>query len=242
MSEELEYYKSNLILSALPGEYYGSIAKHLEYVELPLGMILYDLEEPIEHAHFPLRGTVSVVTVLENGASIEAGIIGNEGMAGIPLILGTEVELNRRAQVQIAGSALRIKAALIREEFSREERLRGLLLRYLHAFITQITQTAACNRVHSLEQRLAKWLLMCQDRTGSHDLELTQEFVAGMLGVRRAGVSVAATQLQRRGLIAHRRGQIQILDRQRLEATSCECYEVVRREYERLPASMKAHS
>jgi CRP-like cAMP-binding protein len=226
--------KSNLILNALPSQERERISTHLEYVELPLGKTLYNPEEPIRHAYFPLTGAVSIVTVLRDGSSVEAGVIGNEGVVGIPLVLGTEMELNRRAVVQIAGSGLKLKATTLNEEFRRGEQLHDLLLSYLHAFITQLSQTAACNRMHRLDERLARWLLACQDRLNSSELQLTQEFIAEMLGVRRAGVSVAAAQLQQRGLIKHKRGYIQIIDRAGLEATSCECYEVVRQEYQRL--------
>lgn len=226
--------ESNLILSALTSHEYERLSPHLEYVELPLGKTLYDPEEPIRYAYFPLRGAVSIVTVLRDGGCVEAGVIGNEGIVGIPLVLGTQMELNRRAQVQIAGSGLRLKAAALKEEFKRGERLHDLLLSYLHAFITQLSQTAACNRMHRLEERLARWLLACQDHLNSDELQLTQEFIAEMLGVRRAGVSVAATQLEERGLIKHKRGHIQIFDRAGLEAAACECYAAVRREYQQL--------
>jgi CRP-like cAMP-binding protein len=227
-------HKSNLILSALPPPEYERLSTHLEYVELPLGKVLYAPEEPIKYAYFLLGGAVSIVTVLRDGGSVEAGVVGKEGVVGIPLVLGTKIELNRRAVVQIAGSGLRLKAAAFTEEFNRGEHLRRLLLSYLHAFITQLSQTAACNRMHRLEERLARWLLACQDRLGSNELQLTQEIIAEMLGVRRAGVSVAETQLQERGLIKHKRGYIQIIDRAGLEAASCECYAVVSREYQRL--------
>jgi CRP-like cAMP-binding protein len=233
-------YKSNLILSALPKQAYERLASHLEYVGLPLGKVLYDPEEPIRHAYFPLRGAVSIVTVLRDGGSVEAGVIGNEGMVGFPIILGTNTEFNRRAQVQLSGSGLKVRAGALQGEFRRGEQLHDLLLNYLHAFITQISQTAACNRMHRLEERLARWLLACQDRLNSDELELTQEFIAEMLGVRRAGVSVATTQLQERGLIGHKRGRIQIKDRLGLEATSCECYSIVRQDYERLIKSSVA--
>lgn len=239
---EASIFKNNLILNSLPSREYERLTSYLEQVELPLGETLYSPEEPIRYAYFPLRGTVSIVTVLRDGGSVEAGIIGNEGMVGLPLILGTEMELNRRAQVQIAGNGLRLKASLLKAEFNKGERLHDLLLRYLHAFITQISQTAACNRVHKLEERLARWLLSCQDRLNSDEMQLTQEFIAEMLGVRRAGVSVAATQLEERGLIKHKRGYIQIFDRARLEAASCECYAIVRREYQRLIENRAATS
>lgn len=169
-------------------------------------------------------------------------MIGNEGVVGIPLILGTEIELNRRALVQVAGNGVRLKATAFTEEFNRGARLHNLLLNYLHAFITQLSQTAACNRMHRLEERLARWLLACQDRLNSSELQLTQEVIAEMLGVRRAGVSVAATQLQQRGFIRHKRGYIQIIDREGLEAASCECYAVVSREYQRLVDNRAAMS
>lgn len=227
-------HKSNLILSALPPPEYERLSTHLEYVELPLGKVLYNPEEPIKYAYFPLGGAVSIVTVLRDGDSVEAGVVGKEGVIGIPLVLGTKTELNRRAVVQIAGSGLRLKAAAFTEEFNRGKHLHDLLLSYLHAFITQLSQTAACNRMHRLEERLARWLLACQDRLGLNELQLTQEIIAEMLGVRRAGVSVAETQLRERGLIKHKRGYIQIIDRAGLEAASCECYAVVSREYQRL--------
>lgn len=235
-------FKNNLIFSALPPDEYERLSSHLEEVELPLGKVLYSPEESIRHAYFPLSGAVSIVTVLRDGGSVEAGVIGNEGVVGIPLVLGVDIEPNRRAQVQIAGSGMRLKASVLKDEFKRGERLHDLLLRYLHAFITQLSQTAACNRMHRLEERLARWLLTCQDRLRSDELQLTQEFIAEMLGVRRAGVSVAATQLEQRGLIRHKRGYIHVYDRPGLEAASCECYEVVNREYQRLIESRAAIS
>ncbi len=234
MIEPSVNFKRNRILGALETEEFERLSQQLEYVELRLGTVLYDADEPIRHAYFPLSGTVSIVTVLEDGMAVEAGVIGNEGMAGISLVLGYTTEVNRRAMIQIPGSGLRIKAEALTEESNRSRSLRDLLLRYLHAFITQISQTAACNRIHRVDERLARWLLSMQDRMASDELHLTQELIAEMLGVRRAGVSVAATRLQEKGLITYKRGHIQILDRQRLEAASCECYETVKREYDRL--------
>lgn len=234
MVGEFWNYKDNLILNGLTTEEHERLAPQLEYVELPLGMVLYEPEEPIKYGYFPLRGAASVVTILMDGGSVEAGVTGNEGLVGIPLILGTDIEINRRAQVQIAGNGLKLRAEVLKEEFNRDAHFRELLLRYLHVFITQISQTAACNRMHRLEERLARWLLACQDRLSADEIGSTQEFIAQMLGVRRAGVSVAATQLQERGLIAYKRGRIQIVDREGLRAASCECYEVVSREYERM--------
>lgn len=235
-------YGHNQILSALTPEEYESLSPHLEYVELPLGKVLYEMEEPIRHVYFPLSGTVSIVTVLRDGGSVEAGVVGKEGMVGMPLVLGVEAPANHRAQVQMVGSAVKIKAAPFVNEFKSSERIRSLLLSFLHAFITQISQTVACNGMHRIEDRLARWLLSCHDRASGDVLELTQEFIAQMLGVRRAGVSVAATRLEERGLIRHKRGHIEILDRAGLEAASCECYEVVRQEYERLLRSRVAAS
>lgn len=226
--------KRNRILGALVPEVFERLARQLEYVELPLGIVLYDAEEPIRHAYFPLHGTVSILTVLEDGAAVEAGVIGNEGMAGISLILGYRMEVNRRALIQIPGSGMRIKAEAFIEEINRNGPFRDLLLCYLQAFITQISQTAACNHIHHVDERLARWLLSMLDRTASNELHLTQEIIADMLGVRRAGVSVSATRLQEKGLITYKRGHIRILDRPGLEAASCECYETVKREYDRL--------
>jgi CRP-like cAMP-binding protein len=233
MAENIEY-RNNLILGALPPDEYERVAHHLEFVELPTGTVLYDLEEQIKFGCFPLEGAVSIVTILKDGSSVEAGITGNEGIVGIPLLLGRETEFNRRAVVQIAGKGLRIRGTALQKEFERSEHLRALMLGFIHAFLTQIAQTAACNRAHRLEERLARWLLSCRDRVKTDELDLTQEFIAQMLGVRRAGVSVAATQLQEKGLIAHRRGHIHILDREGLLAASCECYGVVNKEYARL--------
>jgi CRP-like cAMP-binding protein len=234
MTEAGINYGKNQLLSALTPQEYESLSPHLEYTELSLGKVLHEMEEPIKHAYFPLSGTVSIVTVLRDGGSVEAGVVGNEGVVGMPLVLGTEAAANSRAQVQIAGDALKIKAAPFVNAFKRNERVRTLLLSYLHAFITQISQTVACNGMHRLEDRLARWLLSCHDRTSGDAMGLTQEFIAQMLGVRRAGVSVATTRLEERGLIRHKRGSIEILDRAGLEAASCECYAVVRQEYERL--------
>ena len=234
MIEPSVNFKRNRILGALETEEFERLSQQLEYVELPLATVLYDADEPIRHAYFPLRGTVSIVTVLEDGIAVEAGVIGNEGIAGLSLVLGYTTEVNRRAMIQIPGSGLRIKAEALTAESNRSRSFRDLLLRYLHAFITQISQTAACNRIHRVDERLARWLLSMQDRMASDELHLTQELIAEMLGVRRAGVSVAATRLQEKGLITYKRGHIQILDRQGLEAASCECYETVKREYDRL--------
>jgi CRP-like cAMP-binding protein len=224
----------NHILCSLPATQYQRLLPQLEPVELPLGKILYEPYEPIQHVYFPNEGVISVVSMLESGVSIEVGVVGSEGMLGIPVVLGTMDEANRRSLVQIAGRGLRMRAETLRQEFKRGGRLHDLLLRYTHAFITQISQTAACNRIHHIDERLARWLLACRDRVRSDRLNLTQEFIAEMLGTRRAGVTVAAGRLQEQGVISYSRGKILILNRRRLEDFSCECYRIVRREFDRL--------
>jgi CRP-like cAMP-binding protein len=224
---------SNRILNALPREEYERLAAYLEPVEMSLGEVLYHPNEPISHVYFPNRGTVSIVCTFEDGKSVEAGMVGNEGMFGVNVFLGS-VTSPLEAVVQLMGEGYRMRADVLREEFRRGEHLQDLLLRYTQAFIMQIAQTAACNRVHPIDGRLARWLLMCQDRAHSSELQLTHEFIAIMLGTRRAGVSEAAAKLQDESAIRYRRGHVNILDRQKLEAYSCECYEIVKKEFERL--------
>jgi CRP-like cAMP-binding protein len=224
---------SNRILNGLSPEEYRRLLAHLEPVELPLGEVLYRPNEPVSHVYFPLRGTVSVVCMFEDGKSAEVGMVGNEGMFGVCVFLGS-ITSPLKAVVQLPGEALRMRADVLREEFKRGERLQDLLLRYTQTFIIQIAQTAACNRVHPIDGRLARWLLMCQDRAQSGDLQVTHEFIAIMLGTRRAGVSEAAAKLQDMGAIRYRRGHLNILERSKLEAQSCECYLIVKREFDRL--------
>jgi len=224
---------SNRILSALTHPEYERLAQHLEPVNLWTGEVLYHPEQPITYVYFPNRGTVSVVSIFENGGSVEVGMVGNEGMFGVCVFLGS-ISTPLQAVVQLPGDAMRLRAGVLRREFRKGGQLQDLLLRYTQAFITQVAQTAACNSAHRVEGRLARWLLMCQDRSRSNELELTQEFIAQMLGIRRAGVSVAAAQHQQAGLIKYRRGCITIVDRAGLEAESCECYRLVKREFERL--------
>jgi CRP-like cAMP-binding protein len=223
----------NRILTGLPGEEYERISAYLEPVEMPLGEVLYRPNEPITHVFFPNRGTVSIISVFEDGKSVEAGMVGNEGMFGVCVFLGS-VSSPLEAVVQLPGEALRMRSDMLLEEFKRGGHLQDLLLRYTQAFIIQIAQTAACNRAHPIEGRLVRWLLMCQDRACSGDLQLTHEFIAVMLGTRRAGVSEAAGKLQDQGVIRYKRGHVSILNRPRLEALSCECYLVVKREFDRL--------
>lgn len=224
---------SNRILRALPPAEYERLSAYLEPVEMPLGEVLYRPNEPISHVYFPNRGTVSVICQFEDGKSVEAGMVGNEGMFGVSVFLGS-ITSPLEALVQLPGDALRMAADVLQKEFKRGEHLQDLLLRYTQAFIVQIAQTSACNRAHPLDGRLARWLLMCQDRAHSPELQLTHEFIATMLGTRRAGVSEAAGKLQDEGMIRYRRGHVSILERARLEGQSCECYPIVEKEFERL--------
>jgi CRP-like cAMP-binding protein len=225
--------RHNRILAALSPEEFERLSPHLEEVELCSGEIISQPDEKIEYAYFPHRGTISVLALMRDGDEIEVGMIGNEGMFGLPLVMGTN-SMPLLAVVQIAGDATRIKADAFSEEVSHCGQLHKLLLHYAQAFFIQTAQSAACNRLHKLDDRLARWLLRCQDQTRSNELQLTHEFIALMLGVRRAGVSEAAHRLQAENLIDYSRGTIKILDRRGLEAASCECYEMVRREFDRL--------
>lgn len=235
-SEETSSVTRNRILNALTGSEYEGLRPRLEPINLCVGEVLYRPDEPITHVYFPNRGTVSIVSVFEDGGSVEVGMVGNEGMFGVCVFLGS-VSTPLEAVVQLPGEGLRMRADVLKQEFHKGGQFQDLLLRYTQAFITQIAQNAACNRAHHIDGRLARWLLMCQDRTLSKDLELTQEFIAQMLGTRRAGVSEAAGQLQGAGLISYKRGRITILDRSGLEATSCECYPTVKKEFKRLIGS-----
>ena len=224
---------TNQILKALTSAEYERLAVHLEPVTLSLGEVLYRPEQTITHVYFPNRGTVSLLSTFEDGGSVEVGMVGNEGMFGVSVFLGS-ISTPLEAIVQLPGDGLRMRADVLRQEFKQGGQLQDLLLRYTQAFITQIAQTAACNRAHPTEGRLVRWLLMCQDRAQSGELHLTHEFIANMLGIRRAGVTEAAGQLQTKGLIKYHRGHINILDRQSLEAASCECYQIVKKEFTRL--------
>ncbi len=224
---------SNAILNALPRAEYERLSDDLEPVELSLGGVLCRPDEAITHVYFPNRGTVSVVAVFEDGGTVEVGMVGNEGMFGVCVFLGT-VSTPLLAQVQLPGEGFRMRTDALQREFDGRGPLHDLLLCYTQGFITQIALTAACNRAHSVGQRLSKWLLMCQDRSHSEDLSLTHEFIATMLGIRRAGVTEGAAQLREAGMINYSRGHIRILDRARLEAESCECYPIMKKEFARL--------
>jgi CRP-like cAMP-binding protein len=222
----------NKILAHLPQEEFEPLNQKLKPVRLELGTNLYLPDQKIEYVYFVTRGVVSVLAALENGATVEAGVIGPEGLAGIAALLGADSTPNQ-ALIQAEGQALRISTPDIRTEFRKGGRLRDLILRYTHTLFTQVAQTAACNRLHSIEQRLSRWLLLTQDRVASDEFVLTQDFLSRMLGVRRAGVSVAANTLRQAGLIDYRRGTMVVLDRKGLEQYSCECYRIVRDEYDR---------
>lgn len=227
--------RSNRILSAAPREEYERLLPHLEYVEMPRGLVLHEAGVHMSHVYFPYSGTISVVVQMEDGDQAEVGVVGREGMLGLPLVLGTDTA-PLKAFAQVTGGAIRMTAEKFREEVGRRGGLYVLLLRYAQAFFVQTAQTAACNRLHPMEGRLPKWLLTTRDLAESDDLNLTHEFVATMLGVRRAGVTEALGALRSQGLIDHSRGHITILDAEGLGRASCECYGVVRDEYERLVA------
>lgn len=232
MSTPVEPPIQNKILAALPAEEYKRLRKHLTPVSLPQGVTLYAQNARIEYIYFVNAGVVSHVTHMEDGGSVEVGLVGCEGMVGLPVALGDDVSPNH-AIVQITGEGMRMDAAALRE-LGRDGRLQSLLLLFTLAVHKQVSQTAACNRSHNVNDRLARWLLMCQERVGGDVLHLTQEFIAQMLGTRRAGVSEAAILLQAAGLIRYSRGHITILDREGLGEFACECYEIVRVEFERL--------
>ena len=225
--------KANQLLAALPDENYETLARHLEYLPLPLGKAVYESGGKQAYVYFPTTSIVSLLYVLTNGASAEIAVTGNEGLVGIALFMGGETTPSR-AVVQSAGHGYRLKAAVLKKEFEKGGELQHLLLRYTQALITQMTQTAVCNRHHSVDQQLCRWLLLSLDRLPSNELVMTQELIANMLGVRREGVTEAAGKLQAEGLIHYSRGHITIKDRAQLEARVCECYAVVKKEYDRL--------
>ena len=225
--------RMNQLLAALPAPEWARWQPLLELVDMPLGKVLYESGATLSHVYFPINAIVSLLYVMENGASAEIAIVGNEGLVGISLFMGGE-STPSRAVVQSAGSGYRLRANAMKDEFNRAGPVLHLLLRYTQALITQMTQTAVCNRHHSLDQQLCRWLLLSLDRLDGADLVMTQELIANMLGVRREGVTEGAIKLQEAGLIRYHRGHITVLDRPRLEQRTCECYAVVKREYDRL--------
>ncbi len=229
----------NKLLAALPAEEFQRWGQHLERVELQLGQVLYESGAPQSHAYFPSTAIVSLLYVTEDGESAEIAVVGNEGMVGIALFMGGHTTPNR-AVVQSAGYGYRLTAKAIQAEFSRSPPVVQLLLRYTQALITQMAQTAVCNRHHSIDQQLCRWLLLSLDRLRCDELHMTQELIANMLGVRREGVTEAALRLQSAGLIRYSRGRIKALDRPGLEQRTCECYAVVKAEYDRLLPPRKA--
>ena len=231
--------EQNHLLSALPAADYQRLLPHLEPVTLPLGLVLYESGRTQSYVYFPITSIVSLLYVMENGASAEIAIVGNEGIVGISLFMGGETTPSR-AVVQSAGDAYRLKAGLIKKEFERGGEVQHLLLRYTQALITQLAQTAVCNRHHSVEQQLCRWLLLSLDRLSGNELKMTQELIANMLGVRREGVTEAAGKLQNDGLIHYSRGHITVLDRPALELRVCECYTVVKKEMDRLLPQAKS--
>jgi CRP-like cAMP-binding protein len=233
MSKDRPNLIENQLLSALPKEEYKRLLPNLELVSLNFKQIIYAPDQLIDYVYFPKSGIISLVNVTEDGRTVEAAMVGNEGMAGIPVFLGAN-RMPGQAISQVVGDAVRMKADVFQREVTPGTSLYNLLLRYTQALLNQISQSVACNCLHPVEGRCCRWLLMCHDRVRSDQFMLTQELISQMLGVRRASVSEVAATLQRAGLIRYTRGKITILDRQGLEAGSCECYRRVKEEFDRL--------
>ena len=225
--------EQNQLFNSLPPEEWKRLLPYITLVDLELSKVLYEPGMKMTHVFFPATAIVSVLYELENGASAEIAVVGNEGLVGISIFMGGETATSR-AVVQSEGYGYKIKSSILFEEFNRSGPVRHLLLRYTQALICQMTQTAVCNRHHSLDQQLCRWLLISADRLTGNELIMTQELIANMLGVRREGVTEAATKLQKEGLIKYARGHITILNRAGLEQRTCECYKVVKIEYDRL--------
>ena len=223
----------NRLLAALPTEDYQRLVPDLKAVELPQHKILYHAGEDYKYAYFPSYSIVSSVAIMENGSTTEIGVIGSEGMVGLPIILDTSYT-NSTAIVQVGDGGYRIAAGRLQEEMNRQGALQHLLMRYVQARIIQLGQTAACNRYHTVEQRFARWLLTVRDNIQKDEFQLTQEFISQMLGVRRTGVSEVATKFQKAGMIQYKRGLIRIISSQKLEAATCECYQLISKEFSRL--------
>jgi CRP-like cAMP-binding protein len=223
----------NHLLAAIPEREWKTLSPHLEPVDLALAQVIYESGSTMTHIYFPTTSIISLLYVMENGSSAEIAVTGNEGLVGVSLFMGGE-STPSRAVVQSAGKGFKIKAQIIKDEFNKAGVVMRLLLRYTQALITQMAQTAVCNRHHSLDQQLCRWLLLSLDRLQGADLVMTQELISNMLGVRREGVTQAAMQLQTAGIIRYTRGKITVLDRPALEKRTCECYAVVKKEYDRL--------
>ena len=237
MSESSIPQNGNHILASLPPDAYRRLQPHLTLVDLPNGMPIYEAGGPVKYVYFPINALISMVNQMNNGSTVEVGIVGRGGMSGITALMGEETS-TERALVQIPNSGMRTTLAVIKEEFNRGGALQNTLLRYMRVYLKQVAQTAACNATHTTEERLARWLLMCQEHVGTNDIRLTQEFISEMLATRRATVSLAASALQIEGLIEYRRGFIRILDLKALEDYSCECHKAVKDEYDRLLGPM----
>lgn len=233
--------KQNHLLAALPTDSFERVAGSLELIKMPLGEVIYESGGHLQHVYFPTTAIVSLHYVLENGASAEIAGVGNEGVVGISLFMGGNTTPSL-ATVYTGGFGYRLKARLLMEEFNRTGPMMRLLLRYTQALMTQMSQTAVCNRHHSVEEQLCRWLLLTLDKLPSNELTMTQELIASMLGVRREGITEAAGNLQRAGLISYRRGHITALDRSGLETRACECYDVVRKEFHRLLSDVSTSS
>jgi CRP-like cAMP-binding protein len=225
--------RQNHLLAALPAIEYERLLGDLEPISMPLGEVLYESGSHLGHVYFPTTSIVSLLYVMEDGASAEIAVVGNEGIIGVALFMGGETTPSR-AVVQSAGHAYRLSGQLLKREFTDSAAMQHLLLRYTQALLTQMAQTAVCNRHHSVDQQLCRWLLLSLDRLASSELTMTQELIANMLGVRREGVTEAAGKLQDAGLIHYSRGRITVVDRPGLEARACECYKVVKKEFDRL--------
>jgi CRP-like cAMP-binding protein len=232
---ELPHPLQNRLLAALPIEVQERLIPQLELVVLPLGKVVYESGDSLQYVYFPTDAIISLLYVMEDGASAEISVVGNEGLVGIAVFMGGE-STPSRAIVQSAGHAYRLAGHRLKSEFNRHGEMMQLLLRYTQALITQMAQTAVCNRHHSIDQQLCRWLLLSLDRLPSNQLIMTQELIANMLGVRREGVTEAAGKLQKLGVIEYSRGHIEVLDRAKLEALCCECYAVVKKETDRLLA------
>lgn len=226
----------NRLLAALPRAEYERLMPYFERVHLPRGKVLFEPGDQIRHAHFPMNGVVSLLGMTEDGETVEVAMVGAEGMLGVPIILRTSITLHR-SMVHIPADALRIRSEVLKMELNRDGKLQDLLLRFTHAFIAQVSQSAICNRFHTVEARLGRWLLVIYDRVKKETFYLTQEFISHMLGTPRTVVTVAANKLQDAGFIHYRRGKITILDRQGLESAACECYRVVTNEISRFIAA-----
>ncbi len=230
----------NHLLASLPKAEFDRLLVHLELIDMPLGESLYESQGKLSHVYFPTTAIVSLLSVLEDGASAEIAVVGREGVLGVALFMGGETTPNR-ASVQCAGYGYRLKASLLKKEFNRAGPFLRILLRYTQALGAQMAQTAVCNKHHSIEQQLCRWLLITFDRSSSHTLTMTQEIMASMLGVRREGVTQVVGMLKREKLIQHTRGRITLLDRKGLEKIVCECYGIVNNEYQRLITDIPLH-